>query len=330
MPTFEYKTGEKLAVGHIAPTAERGHREICVIRKNKNEQKLYVYTHNRYSFSSSVVEHEFDGEVMFSPIVNKLCLGALLSADQTSGAQEFSELGKGKIYYAKLWYDDLGAEECKNICSWIYDNMEFQFVGSGRYQMGGGGLNAQASFVAKNLLDEPMEFEKDPNDESGFGNSDIKKWLNSKVFLGTSLQWKQILQKVYVPSLKSKPYNANFTEELYLPTPEEYFYIPARAEMSSGVKAPYSKELSPATTCYPIFTEKEEASDFARVKTLGDSNYAYSYLTRSPNSMTTNRQYGVGPDGKVGVSWKPEGTTNNLYYFYKNSEKHGVLLAFSL
>ena len=330
IPTFEYKTGAKLSVGHIAPSIERGHREICVIRKNKYDKKLYVYTHNRYAFNSSVVETVFD-EAVFNSIVNKLCFGALLSMDQTTGRQELSELGTGKIYYAKLWHDDLGKSECENICSWIYDNMEFQFVGSGRYQMGGGGLNTQASFIAKNLLDEPMFFETNQNDESGFGNADIKNWLNSKVFLGVSLQWKQILQKVYVPSLKStKPNTQTISGDLYLPTPEEYFYIPSRAEMSSDVSSPYTKELSPATSCYPIFTEVESYADSARVKTLGDSIYVSSYLTRSPNPTTTSRQIGVGPDGRVGVSWKPVGTTNTQYYFYKHNEKHGVLVGFSL
>ena len=344
VPSVVYKNNSKrVNIGFIAPSAGRAHREICVIRKVKGDNRLYVYTNNRYSLDEVQENVLFDTDT-FASMDNKLCFGATLTSDGSH-----NNFAAGTIHYAKLWLDDIGVDECKKICSWTYEKQEFEYVGKGLHFYENSDINCQATFVAKNLLDEIIEFNKFGQNEitlQGYGSSQLRQWLQKKPFLGASLLWQQVISKVQVPTLLGyNDMNESSFGELYAENgeaPSDYFYIPCAADLDSsfltGSNTVYKNE-STSGESYPIFAQNSD-----RIKTLGNSGVQYSYWTRSPY-RSDNQMYGVVPNNRDASS-KPAGSLSNYYRSAENGEQrffhthstdyqrstkqHGVLITFSI
>lgn len=344
VPSVVYKNNSKrVNIGFIAPSADRTHREICVIRKVKGDNRLYVYTNNRYSLDEVQENVLFDTDT-FASMDNKLCFGATLTSDGSH-----NNFAAGTIHYAKLWLDDIGVDECKKICSWTYEKQEFEYVGKGLHFYENSDINCQATFVAKNLLDEIIEFNKFGQNEitlQGYGSSQLRQWLQKKPFLGASLLWQQVISKVQVPTLLGyNDMNESSFGELYAENgeaPSDYFYIPCAADLDSsfltGSNTVYKNE-STSGESYPIFAQNSD-----RIKTLGNSGIQYSYWTRSPY-RSDNQMYGVVPNNRDASS-KPAGSLSNYYRSAENGEQrffhtystdyqrstkqHGVLITFSI
>ena len=345
VPSVVYKNSSKrVNVGFIAPTTDRTHREICVIRKVKGDNRLYVYTNNRYSLDDIQENILFDTDT-FASITTKLCFGASLRSDNSHG-----EYAAGTIHYAKLWVVDIGADECKKICSWTYEKQEFEYVGKGLHFYENSDINCQATFVAKNLLDEIIAFNNFSSNEvtiQGYGPSQIRQWLQKKPFLGTSSLWQQVVSKVQVPTLLGyNDINESSFGTLYSEdgeAPSDYFYLPCAADLDStfltGTNSVYYKNESTSGESYPIFAQNSD-----RIKTLGNSNVQYSYWTRSPY-RSDNTMYGVVPTNRDSSS-KPAGSLSNYYrsadtgeqrFFHsystdyqRSTKQHGVLITFSI
>ena len=338
IPTLTYKqANSKTNVGHKAPTSDRNHREICVIRKVKGDNTLYIYTNDRYSLTE-VQRVDLLPSDTFGPISNKLGLGAVLSSNGTP-----SNYGAGTIYYAKLWFDDLGDEDCRKICAWTYEKQEFEYIGSGFHIYENSDVKTQATFVAKNLLDETMPLNNisssTENSLKGYGPSELRQWLQAKPFAGASITWRQTISKAQVPILLGKPNDyTDITGELYYENgviPSDYFYIPSAADLDSTYAADgiYSSETT-AGINYPIF-----ASNVDRIKTLGNTDIEAAYWSRSPYEDNINTMLGVLPKNDD-ESTKPQGSLHRYYryqgqysYFYTynvSNSNHGILIAFSI
>ena len=340
VPSIVYKNNSKrVDIGYIAPTAERTHREICVIRKVKGDNRLYVYTNNRYSLEEVKENILFDTDT-FASVTTKLCFGATLASNGSH-----SNFAAGTIHYAKLWLNDIGADECKKICSWTYEQQEFDYVGQGLHFYEDSDISCQATFVAKNLLDEVIvfnNFNKNETTLQGYGPSQIRQWLQKKPFLGTSLLWQQVVSRVQIPTLlgyndiKPSSFGTLYSENGK--TPSDYFYLPSAADLDTGYasSANYKNETTTGQS-YPIFAQNSD-----RVKTLGNSNIQYSYWTRSPY---TSDDYLLGvipanrsskPAGSIANNYQPENSSDYRYFRSYSmsanlqSYQHGVLIAFSI
>ena len=353
-PVFNYLNSSSVPekVGYTAPTADRTHREICVIRKVKGDRNIYLYTNNRYSLDD-IREIEIKNTSIndFTSVPNALSFGADITSD---GPANFA---KGKIHYAKLWLEDIGAEECKKICSWTYEKQEFEYVGKGLHYYEDSDASCQATFVAKNLLDELMLFNEsvtlqtDPVAKQGYGPSEIRQWLQKKPFLGTALTWQQTISKVQIPMLFGyDSNNPNKFGEMYQEngkTPADYFYLPCVGDLDGSFLQPdkansqYYERESKSKVNYPIFINNQ-----SRLKTIGDTGIVYSYWSRSPSpSSSSTRMYGVvrenrdtnnKPAGSISDNYQILGEASNYYFntytnnLSSNYSKHGVLVVFSV
>ena len=349
-PTLSFKnSGTTVQVGHLKPTSEipnatleneivRTHREICVIRKVKGDNHLYVYTNNRYSLDPVKRTDLFVLDT-FNEVNNKLAFGATFNSEGKP-----SGFGSGTIYYSKIWFGDIGDDECKKVCSWIYDTQEFEYIGSGYHNYGGTDVEVQGTFVATHLLDEPISshFSSASKnvDSRGYGPSDLRKWLQEKPFAGLSIGWQQTLSKTTVPSLigTQSSISSTLPQDTYKDEsgniPQDYFFIPSAIEVDSEYKrydatkkAIYMIE-SPKGT-YPIFVD-----NISRLRTLSNSDIEYGYWLRSPGDTGKNSRLGVAPT----ISETSKGEVVTAYGFGNNwvtfsndtTNKFGVLLAFSI
>ena len=245
---------------HI-PTKKQLYREICVIRHKKGDNNLYIYRNNRYSMDSVSVITRLDASNVTSTIYKEnhpLILGGRVSNNTIANIPT-----NGIIHYAKLWFEDLGEEECKKCCSWIYTKLNFDFCGKKRYYATNN-FETNASFICQDLLDElyPMFtsqlshealMERINDDASnvinkplagGWGITDLKKWMNEKLLAGFSLQWQQIMQESIVNSMRGGTSEDGILAGTAAKAPalrqsiresKNYLYLPSLAEVNSSL-----------------------------------------------------------------------------------------------
>ena len=264
----------------------------------------------------------------FSSLDNiKLCFGA-----SRNSAGDHSDFFTGKIYYAKLGNGDIGKDECKKVCSWVYDTLTFDYVGKQRHYYPDSDLRCQATFVANKLLDDIIYFNNKNNVSEevikrGYSVSTIREWLNSKVLLGASLTWQQVISPVSIVSLEGcyeedGKYQINTTTH----TTVDSFYIPSTAEVSSAYASDnhYNLELPPAAASFATFTDNA-----SRQRALFNSNENKAYWLRTPYKSTPNYHMGVTVSGDVKHN---DDNTNKTFYrsIGYNQYRAGVLLCFSI
>lgn len=334
IPQIWYKTNAvKANVGYYSPGPTGSqydsniytHREICVIRKIKGDNNLYIYTNDRWT-TAPIAEIKLESS-SFSSLENiKLCFGA-----SRNSAGDHSDFFTGNIYYAKLWNGDIGADECKRVCSWVYDTLTFDYVGAQRHYYPDSDLRCQATFAANKLLDDIIYFNnKNVNEQDirrGYSVSTIREWLNSKVLLGASLTWQQVISPVSIVSLEGcyeedGKYQTNTTTH----TTVDSFYIPSTAEVSSAYASDnhYNLELPPAAASFATFTDNA-----SRQRALFNSNENKAYWLRTPYKGTPNYHMGVTVSGDVKHN---DDNTNKTFYrsIGYNQYRAGVLLCFSI
>lgn len=328
-------------VGFIEPTETRTHREIFVIRKIKGSNTVYIYTNNRFSLTDLSIIETQKTDLANAINANPLTFGARIDS-----LGKFSNYGSGVIHYAKLWYGDVGAEECKKICSWIYEKREFDFVGQGFHNYADSDIFSQGTFVARELLDEEILFgtiSTDKMREASYGGSAIRKWLQAKPFLGASLSWQQTIPSVEVRSLKQKS-----TADSQIPTqgplyreennsiPTDRFYLPGATNLDEKIysNSVYSNEAIGGSP-YLIFTDNE-----SRIKNNSLTKQPVNYWTRTPYYLGWSNQtlYGVGGStnedqkGTLHYYHNLPGSSSTSWYYNDGSSntKAGVLLVFSI
>lgn len=335
IPQIWYKSSStKTNVGHYAPGPSDSdydsniytHREICVIRKVKGDNNLYVYTNDRWT--TAAIGETTLASTSFSALENiKLCFGA-----SRNSAGEHSDFFTGKIYYAKLWNGDIGADECKKVCSWVYDTLTFDFVGKQRHYYPDSDIRCQATFVANKLLDDMVYYNNkssvsDAVIKQAYSASTIREWLNSKVLLGASLTWQQVITPVSIVSLEGA-YTSNGVNQINTAThtTADSFYIPSSAEVSSSSASDthYNLELPPATTAFVTFTDKA-----SRQRKLFNIDEVRPYWLRTPYKSSPNYNMGVTTTGDVNYN---DDNTNKVFYrsINYNRQRAGVLLCFSI
>lgn len=349
LPTLQYRSSSlNTSVGFKIPTSERTHREICVIRKVKGDNKLYIYTNNRYALpriDEKTGKEVYIEETILTPttdtfrtIENKLCFGGLLNS-----SDEISQKTKGIIYYAKLWHEDIGKEECEKVCSWIYEKKTFDYVGSGYHFYGGTDSKTKTTFIAQNLFDEPLPFNFSSKDDSyiGYGVSDLRKWLQKKPFSGIDAQWKEVLSKTQIKSLIGAENNFSSPKgDFYLENeeyPSDYFFIPSAADLDS-TKASHSfyGMETDINKNYSIFTSNEDRLKYCKLSNSKEESI--SYWTRTPiylDQQAKNKLLGV-IHASSDSYYKP-GSLQQYYslegkylYFNSTTYQHGVLIGFSI
>ena len=324
--------------------ADGTHREICVIRRIKGDPNLYIYTNDRYSLTD-VKETVLISQAM-NLIDDELYLGGY-ATKTSSGSLTQSNFGVGTIHFAKLWYDDLGAEECKQICSWIQDTLTFRNCGIEYYQTAyiapngtvSGDASTKMSFVADNLLEEVMAFHNKSDDYTGrWANSDLRKWMNNKLFAGTSKEWQQIISQVAITSLYGPQGSGAFQDpedNKALTITADRFYIPALAEVDIDATKDdiYKLELDGRSEIYSTMDSRVD-----RIRT-SKNGAVIRWYTRTPekNSSNNNYQKSVDAYGQITNGWHfeqnpdvPGGEQTSVPSQINKKENYGVLLAFTI
>ena len=334
-------------------TSTKTFREICVIRYEAGSKTLYLYSNNRFSLDD-VYEQELTVSTNWADFNAPLTFGGHVYENGN-----YTNYATGTIHYAKLWRDDLGAEECKKICYWTYQTLAFEQVDTGRYnymsEVDGvsKSLSTTASFVATELLEQPIKFYPnriEGNLYPGWQGSQIRTWLNKKVIAGFAPEWQQIIQPTVVYSLGNQDapstitkvetenevlnyYNrTSTTDRIYIPAYTEVYPEPPVANTTSYAKlyAKYGDDKGPNKNSLTSYRQYTAESNSSRIKKYQGTDTAGLWWTRTPNLTSPSYVYAVTPDGNsANGMFYPDPVAGNIW-FHPHAANAGALISFSI
>lgn len=269
--------------------SQNGKREMVVIRHIKGDDNLYIYAANAEDdYNKGVITYkklENTLEVLHdSPLV----FGCARSDDGV-----YENYAKGAIYWAKIWWVDLGEKACKELASYLHEDMNLIVAGTRRFYLANVSNKRSAiTFVADKPLHNNLRITTDAYSKS-WPDADLNGYLNEKVYKGLPVQWRLLVKQCVIKSLGGKT-STEIVED------NSYIYLPAAADMgasdSSGTTltdVPYVNEISPANGALPLFTDNNS-------RLLADSNGKnVDYWLRTPCPKGPSWQYSISNTGAV-------------------------------
>lgn len=259
-------------------------RELVVIRKVKGDDNLYIYSSNKAA--NTISETTLTGAFLSASGTGAtsyknapLAFGASISAAGVSAAC------KGKIYWSKLWYGDIGADACRELAKWPRQKVTLVATGKDsvdRYNLYVDSVAdrevSHCCFISKDLLGAVHTF--NPTGEIGsWKDSDIRDWISARIKKALPSQWQTL---VIDGKMQSGCSDGSSVETV------DSIWIPSASEM--GNSSIGSESASP----FVIFPNLE-----SRVKSTPTSGTPAAYPTRTftPNTMTYRYICGVTQNG---------------------------------
>lgn len=276
-----------------------GNRDIVVVRHVKGELGLHVYKGSLLSNAPEYIELSKNRESLSN--IATLVFGCAKADDG-----EYENYAQGKIYWAKLWYADLGDLMCKKLASWTHDSYTMNVCGFKRYYLSdGSSKRSTISFLGNNVLSDIrtcLDLDSTKGNIGGYAETSIRTWLNERLYKGISIEWQQLIKQVKIISTVGG--NSSETS-----SSDNFMYLPSLAELNNGYdREPYSFEGSPIA----YFTSNQD-----RIITQKGGEKAVDYLTRSPQSTSSTYWYYVDSEGRTQT------------YNYVNNNRY-VLFGFSI
>ena len=300
------------------------YRNILVLRHEAGSKNLKCYCDSRGDngvssmYQTEISTYEFNG-LNNQTIDTNLIIGATSSGNR----------GKGMIYMAKIWYDDLGDDNCKQLAAWPHETIRLEYVGSNLYDNADlNDQNVKMTFNANNLLGQlsyPM-YTNVNVDNYVWANSIMKTFCNTRVLKAFPTVWQAMIAKSSIPTRASSDtvYNNN----------SDYIFIPSAYEVNQELSATLYSERGVIswmndggshlledengnTRMYPAGATSSAA--FTRVKFSGlimKDDAVYLKYYQNPYSLTISGY----PQLKTGDIWlKTSSATNtnvNLIFYY--------------
>lgn len=211
----------------------RGYRDMVVLRHIKGDDKLYVYSSNgnNSGFAGAITRSELTRN-RSTNTEQTLALGAIRFIADGG----YDDYGSGYIYWAKIWYDDLGDTNARALASWSHEVMRVEFCGSERYRLAGGtSQRSNASFISNTLLvDRLRQMNPTNTNVGGWDGCAMRTFINDRLPLALPTVWRSMLKKVKISATEGNQSHTVLVSE-------DYFYLPCYTEMG-GSGTPYTSE----------------------------------------------------------------------------------------
>lgn len=273
-------------------------REMLVLRHIKGESGLHVYFSNLDATNS--LYYELD-----STRSNITENSTLVFGCQRADDGEYENYAVGEIYWAKIWYADLGDSACKDLAIWTHETKKLEMSGFKNYYVSDS-KRCSMTFVASELMDRNRIMNTTSSNVGGWAAMSLNKFMNDRMYKAIELQWRQLIKNVKIPSSVGGGSSTNLSTEISY----SYCYltIPALVEIiSSKNSEPYSEEGKNI----PFMTTSE-----TRIRTQDGT--AHSYWTRSPKADHAKYYCRIETDG------------SEYMYALPNSNEDGILLELSI
>ena len=216
-------------------------RNVMVLRHAKGDNLIRAYAFEPSKSTGTDAEqlvglYSADYGYAFIPrqIKTKTDATIILGArkDYTDGS--FINNAKATIYKAKLWYADLGEDECYKLVSWTHETHKFEYYGNKIYRLSTGGY-ANASFIMKDLLERRYQMNKTNDNTGGWDTCIMRTFLNNKFYKGLPDLFRRLLKQVRV---KASAGNQSYE----ITTSNDFVYLAANMEVGGWTTEPYANE----------------------------------------------------------------------------------------
>ena len=253
-----------------------GSRDMLVVRHIKGDNGLYVYAANIYGASLTYTKINRTR----STSTNATLVFGCAKADD--GAYE--RYAKGTIYWAKLWYADLGDTACRQLAAWTHENVIFQLANYKDYYLSdNSNRRCSITFIQKETLGRSMMISSSMSNTGGWSNTSLREYLNVRMLGALPIGWQQLIKQVKVTSSVGGGSSDIATSDCY-------FFIPAVVELSASMSnEPY---------VYEGQTISFMTNNASRVKHDADGK-AIAYWTRSPVATYNTYFYSVQDNGEI-------------------------------
>ena len=287
-------SGSKMVWGSSSTSISTlGTRDMVVLRHTKGDNNLYIYSANTYG---STIQSTSISRTRVTKTDATLVFGCAKADD---GAYE--SYANGTVYWAKLWYADLGDSACQQLAAWTHEDVTYEMCGTKKYYLSDGSNKRCAmTFLQTTTLGPKMTLNSSSGTNTGgWEATTIRTYLDNRLPAALPIGWQQLIKTVKVSSSAG-----NKSSEIV--TADSKFFIPSAVELSSSMTGePYVYEGS---------TISYMTTNASRACTDPDGN-ATSYSTRSPNVQYASYFYSVGEGGE-------------LYGYTSPTENNGVRLMF--
>lgn len=210
-------------------------RDMVVIRHRKGENKLYVYASNGTDsgtrFSTATIRAEITRSRSTST-EEAISFGGIRFGDGG-----YDDYGTGIIHWCKIWYDDIGDTNCKQLATWCHEPLRMEFYGANRYRLAGNtSQKSNASFICNHLLADRVYWMNSTNTNvGGWDASLMRTFLNTRIYEALPTVWKSMLKKVKI--------NASAGNKLTeIIVSEDNVYLASTTELSNNTSEPYASE----------------------------------------------------------------------------------------
>ena len=288
-------------------------RDIVVLRHIKGEDKLYVYASNSTSSGTN-----FDMAITRAEITR--ARSTTTPAVLTLGGIRFmadgghDDYGRGFIHWCKIWRDDLGETNARQLAAWCHETLRMEYYGTGLHRLSGGtSQKSNASFICNHLLgSRKMQMNTTNTNVGGWDESRMRTFLNDRIKAALPTVWQSMLKQVKVNASAG-----NKSTEIVIS--DDYVYLPCTTNMSNNTSEPYVREGA-YISWY--------TSDILRLKFMGivipdDASYYTNAQSSEPSTDTSNNV-------KAGDVWKLGG--NGIGYIYVTQDyldQYGVTPKFT-
>jgi hypothetical protein len=275
-----------------------GTRDILVLRHVKGEQGIHVY-HSDINIRSTSEKY-----INISRTKDTIGTSTLVFGCSKADDGLYENYGIGEVYWAKVWYADLGDSACREMAVWTHEKIPVEMTGFKNYYLSDdSGKRCSMTFLAANLLDKkfPLTTTSSSSNSGGWANMDLNRFLNARLYKAISPEWRQLLKKVKVASsIGNKSTEISYSDC--------YLTIPAIIALdATRTTEPFIYEGNHV----PYIT-----TDETKVRTADGVN-AMEYFTRSPNVNFGTYFYTITDTGSI----------NGYVYPYI---ENGILLELSI
>lgn len=216
-------------------------RNMVVIRHGKGEELVHIYAFNGVSAGFGAYSTNIDYKVLTrttQQFTDRPVIIGGFRYDPESGSDvgKLGGLCNGTVHWVKVWNEDLGDEDAKNLAAWTHETVRFQYCGSGRYQVNPNtGRMTGASFICENLLAYGYHINPTQSNVGGWEASEMRDFCNNRVYNAFPTVWKSVIKQPYV--------SANIgNDSSTVVMSKDYIYLPSCIELAAITTDPYDDE----------------------------------------------------------------------------------------